>query len=70
MLLSQVNRARTRDFDCFLTVSLITEAGDSLDLVISRNSLAQADKGPPQDCEDPSDSLLSFLHYRTNSIAL
>nr|XP_029519711.1 glutamate receptor-interacting protein 2-like isoform X2 [Oncorhynchus nerka] len=66
----QVNRARTRDFDCFLTVSLITEAGDSLDLVISRNSLAQADKGPPQDCEDPSDSLLSFLHYRTNSIAL
>uniref|UniRef100_A0A8C8MFU2 PDZ domain-containing protein n=1 Tax=Oncorhynchus tshawytscha TaxID=74940 RepID=A0A8C8MFU2_ONCTS len=66
----QVNRVRTRDFDCFLTVSLITEAGDSLDLVISRNSLAQADKGPPQDCEDPSDSLLSFLHYRTNSIAL
>uniref|UniRef100_A0A8C7IJN7 Glutamate receptor interacting protein 2 n=1 Tax=Oncorhynchus kisutch TaxID=8019 RepID=A0A8C7IJN7_ONCKI len=43
----QVNRVRTRDFDCFLTVSLITEAGDSLDLVISRNSLAQADKGPP-----------------------
>uniref|UniRef100_A0A8C8J7F5 PDZ domain-containing protein n=1 Tax=Oncorhynchus tshawytscha TaxID=74940 RepID=A0A8C8J7F5_ONCTS len=30
----QVNRVRTRDFDCFLTVSLITEAGDSLDLVI------------------------------------
>ncbi|XP_038863429.1 glutamate receptor-interacting protein 2-like [Salvelinus namaycush] len=66
----QVNRARTRDFDCCLAVSLITEAGDSLDLVISRNSLAQADNGPPQDCEDPSDSLFSFLHYRTNSIAL
>uniref|UniRef100_A0A674AYV0 Glutamate receptor interacting protein 2a n=1 Tax=Salmo trutta TaxID=8032 RepID=A0A674AYV0_SALTR len=66
----QVNRVRTRDFDCCLTVSLITEAGDSLDLVISRNSLAQADNGPPQDCEDPSDSLFSFLHYRTNSITL
>uniref|UniRef100_A0A673ZKA3 Glutamate receptor interacting protein 2a n=1 Tax=Salmo trutta TaxID=8032 RepID=A0A673ZKA3_SALTR len=35
----QVNRARTRDFDCCLTVPLITEAGDSLDLVISRNPL-------------------------------
>eukprot|EP00063_Salmo_salar_P025993 XP_014000828.1 PREDICTED: glutamate receptor-interacting protein 2-like isoform X3 [Salmo salar] len=66
----QVNRVRTRDFDCCLTVSLITEAGDSLDLVIRRNSLAQADNGPPQDCEDPSDSLFSFLHYRTNSITL
>ncbi|CAB1329274.1 unnamed protein product [Coregonus sp. 'balchen'] len=66
----QVNRARTRDFDCCLTVPLITEAGDSLDLVISRNSLAQADNGPPLDCEDPSDSLFSFLHYSTNSIAL
>ncbi|XP_041702707.1 glutamate receptor-interacting protein 2 isoform X3 [Coregonus clupeaformis] len=66
----QVNRARTRDFDCCLTVPLITEAGDSLVLVISRNSLAQADNGPPLDCEDPSDSLFSFLHYSTNSIAL
>uniref|UniRef100_A0A673ZGU2 Glutamate receptor interacting protein 2a n=1 Tax=Salmo trutta TaxID=8032 RepID=A0A673ZGU2_SALTR len=66
----QVNRARTRDFDCCLTVPLITEAGDSLDLVISRNPLAQADNGPPQDCEDPSDSLLDFPYYRTNSIAL
>ncbi|XP_029477384.1 glutamate receptor-interacting protein 2a isoform X1 [Oncorhynchus nerka] len=66
----QVNRARTRDFDCCLTVPLITEAGDSLDLVIRRNPLAQADNGPPQDCEDPSDSLLDFPYYRTNSIAL
>ncbi|CAB1336115.1 unnamed protein product, partial [Coregonus sp. 'balchen'] len=66
----QVNRARTRDFDCCLTVPLITEAGDSLDLVISRNPLAQADNGPPQDCEDPSDSLFDFPYYRTNSIAL
>uniref|UniRef100_A0A8C7M8I8 Glutamate receptor interacting protein 2a n=1 Tax=Oncorhynchus kisutch TaxID=8019 RepID=A0A8C7M8I8_ONCKI len=66
----QVNRVRTRDFDCCLTVPLITEAGDSLDLVIRRNPLAQADNGPPQDCEDPSDSLLDFPYYRTNSIAL
>uniref|UniRef100_A0A8C7FZZ8 Glutamate receptor interacting protein 2a n=1 Tax=Oncorhynchus kisutch TaxID=8019 RepID=A0A8C7FZZ8_ONCKI len=42
----QVNRVRTRDFDCCLTVPLITEAGDSLDLVIRRNPLAQADNGP------------------------
>uniref|UniRef100_A0A4W5QM63 Glutamate receptor interacting protein 2a n=1 Tax=Hucho hucho TaxID=62062 RepID=A0A4W5QM63_9TELE len=44
----QVNRARTRDFDCCLTVPLMTEAGDSLDLVISRNPLAQADNGTKQ----------------------
>uniref|UniRef100_A0A4W6E3K4 Glutamate receptor interacting protein 2a n=1 Tax=Lates calcarifer TaxID=8187 RepID=A0A4W6E3K4_LATCA len=36
----QVNRVRTRDLDCCLTVPLIMEAGDSLDLVISRNPLA------------------------------
>uniref|UniRef100_A0A8C7G0W6 Glutamate receptor interacting protein 2a n=1 Tax=Oncorhynchus kisutch TaxID=8019 RepID=A0A8C7G0W6_ONCKI len=48
----QVNRVRTRDFDCCLTVPLITEAGDSLDLVIRRNPLAQADNGPPQDSKN------------------
>uniref|UniRef100_A0A670I6F0 Glutamate receptor interacting protein 2 n=1 Tax=Podarcis muralis TaxID=64176 RepID=A0A670I6F0_PODMU len=36
----QVNRIRTRDFDCCLAVPLISEAGDKLDLVISRNPLA------------------------------
>uniref|UniRef100_A0A3B5KV45 PDZ domain-containing protein n=1 Tax=Xiphophorus couchianus TaxID=32473 RepID=A0A3B5KV45_9TELE len=36
----QVNRVRTRDLDCCLTVPLIMEAGDCLDLVISRNPLA------------------------------
>uniref|UniRef100_A0A3Q3M7I1 Glutamate receptor interacting protein 2a n=1 Tax=Mastacembelus armatus TaxID=205130 RepID=A0A3Q3M7I1_9TELE len=41
--LLQVNRARTRDLDCCLTVPLIMEAGDSLDLVISRNPLTVAD---------------------------
>uniref|UniRef100_A0A8C2FUF0 Glutamate receptor-interacting protein 2-like n=1 Tax=Cyprinus carpio TaxID=7962 RepID=A0A8C2FUF0_CYPCA len=38
----QVNHARTRDFDCCLAVPLITEAGEHLQLVISRNPLAQA----------------------------
>uniref|UniRef100_A0A8U8C7D8 Uncharacterized protein n=1 Tax=Geospiza parvula TaxID=87175 RepID=A0A8U8C7D8_GEOPR len=42
----QVNRIRTRDFDCCLAVPLISEAGDKLDLVISRNPLALAANGP------------------------
>uniref|UniRef100_A0A8C9G557 Glutamate receptor interacting protein 2 n=1 Tax=Pavo cristatus TaxID=9049 RepID=A0A8C9G557_PAVCR len=42
----QVNRVRTRDFDCCLTVPLISEAGDKLDLVISRNPLAA--NAPPE----------------------
>ncbi|KAH0630192.1 hypothetical protein JD844_012906 [Phrynosoma platyrhinos] len=36
----QVNRIRTRDLDCCLAVPLISEAGNKLDLVISRNPLA------------------------------
>uniref|UniRef100_A0A8C7EB41 Glutamate receptor interacting protein 2 n=1 Tax=Nothoprocta perdicaria TaxID=30464 RepID=A0A8C7EB41_NOTPE len=43
----QVNRVRTRDLDCCLAVPLISEAGDKLDLVISRNPLARA---PPAPC--------------------
>ncbi|CAL8337702.1 unnamed protein product [Lota lota] len=35
----QVNHVRTRDFDCCLAVPLITEAGDRLELVVSRNPL-------------------------------
>ncbi|XP_044208177.1 glutamate receptor-interacting protein 2-like isoform X3 [Thunnus albacares] len=66
----QVNRVRTRDLDCCLTVPLIMEAGDSLDLVISRNPLATADTGLPDDCDDPSNSLFCFSEHRTNSIAL
>lgn len=66
----QVNRVRTRDLDCCLTVPLITEAGDRLDLVISRNPLAAADVELPSDCDEPSNSLLCFANYRTNSIAL
>ncbi|KAG7228195.1 hypothetical protein INR49_013358 [Caranx melampygus] len=67
----QVNHVRTRDLDCCLTVPLIMEAGDSLDLVISRNPLAAAaDTGLSDDCEDPSNSLFCFPEHRTNSIAL
>ncbi|KAG1973392.1 glutamate receptor-interacting protein 2a isoform X7 [Pimephales promelas] len=51
----QVNHARTRDFDCCLAVPLITEAGEHLQLVISRNPLAQAHIWPPKDCQDPSE---------------
>ncbi|XP_052419408.1 glutamate receptor-interacting protein 2 isoform X2 [Carassius gibelio] len=49
----QVNHARTRDFDCCLAVPLITEAGEHLQLVISRNPLAQAHIWPPKNCQDP-----------------
>uniref|UniRef100_A0A8C1YM78 Glutamate receptor interacting protein 2a n=1 Tax=Cyprinus carpio TaxID=7962 RepID=A0A8C1YM78_CYPCA len=56
----QVNHARTRDFDCCLAVPLITEAGEHLQLVISRNPLAQAHVWPPKNCQDPSElSLVS-----------
>lgn len=51
----QVNHARTRDFDCCLAVPLITEAGEHLQLVISRNPLAQAHVWPPKNCQDPSE---------------
>ena len=69
-LLFQVNRVRTRDLDCCLTVPLIMEAGDSLDLVISRNPLAAADTGLPDDCDQPSNSLFCFPEHMTSSIAL
>ncbi|XP_040008159.1 glutamate receptor-interacting protein 2-like [Xiphias gladius] len=66
----QVNRVRTRDLDCCLTVPLIMETGDCLNLVISRNPLAAADTGLPDDCDDPSNSLSCFPEHRTNSIAV
>ncbi|XP_035677614.1 glutamate receptor-interacting protein 1-like isoform X6 [Branchiostoma floridae] len=37
----QVNNSRTRDFDCCLAVPLIAASGDKIELVISRNPLAQ-----------------------------
>ncbi|KAB1264365.1 Glutamate receptor-interacting protein 2 [Camelus dromedarius] len=42
----QVNHVRTRDLDCCLTVPLLAEAGDVLELVISRNPLAQGSRAP------------------------
>lgn len=41
----QVNCVRTRDLDCGLAVPLLTEAGDSLDLVVSRTAGAASDGG-------------------------
>uniref|UniRef100_A0A8C1RVP2 Glutamate receptor interacting protein 2b n=1 Tax=Cyprinus carpio TaxID=7962 RepID=A0A8C1RVP2_CYPCA len=52
----QVNHVRTRDFDCCLAVPLITEAGDRLELVISRNPLAQPGVTQPHDTQ-PHDTL-------------
>ncbi|XP_078207842.1 glutamate receptor-interacting protein 2 isoform X31 [Callithrix jacchus] len=42
----QVNHVRTRDFDCCLAVPLLAEAGDVLELVISRNMLAHSSRAP------------------------
>ncbi|XP_063282348.1 glutamate receptor-interacting protein 2 isoform X3 [Pelobates fuscus] len=39
----QVNHVRTRDFDCCLAVPLLSDAGDRLDLVISRTPLVTQD---------------------------
>ncbi|XP_073431097.1 glutamate receptor-interacting protein 2 isoform X6 [Dendrobates tinctorius] len=36
----QVNHVRTRDFDCCLAVPLLSDAGDRLDLVITRKSVS------------------------------
>ncbi|KAG8516940.1 Glutamate receptor-interacting protein 2 [Galemys pyrenaicus] len=42
----QVNHVRTRDFDCCLAVPLLAEAGDVLQLVVSRNPLARSNRAP------------------------
>ena len=73
ILIFQVNHVRTRDLDCCLTVPLIIEAGDSLELVISRNPVAAAavaDTVLPDDCNHPSHSLFGSPEARTSSIAL
>uniref|UniRef100_A0AAQ5WXN4 PDZ domain-containing protein n=1 Tax=Amphiprion ocellaris TaxID=80972 RepID=A0AAQ5WXN4_AMPOC len=64
----QVNHVRTRDLDCCLTVPLIMEAGDSLDLVISRNPLAGRfwlggrPPPPPQSLPSPQAKPHAALH--------
>uniref|UniRef100_A0A4W5P5R9 PDZ domain-containing protein n=1 Tax=Hucho hucho TaxID=62062 RepID=A0A4W5P5R9_9TELE len=74
----QVNHVRTRDFDCCLAVPLITEAGDKLELVISRNPLAQQ-LNHEQDCLDQDQGLLisalqsnsrEHHHYTTTTRAM
>uniref|UniRef100_A0A8C6UAB7 Glutamate receptor interacting protein 2a n=1 Tax=Neogobius melanostomus TaxID=47308 RepID=A0A8C6UAB7_9GOBI len=66
----QVNRIRTRDLDCCLTVPLLMEAGESLDLVISRNPLALGDTGLTDISNDSTNSLFGFSEPRTKSISL
>ncbi|XP_072328206.1 glutamate receptor-interacting protein 2 isoform X4 [Scyliorhinus torazame] len=62
----QVNHIRTRDFDCCLTVPLISESGDRLDLVISRNPLALTTRTRSEDCEASRSGhrLLQRAEYR------
>ncbi|XP_071816235.1 glutamate receptor-interacting protein 2-like isoform X3 [Apostichopus japonicus] len=45
----QVNQTRTRNFDCCMVVPLIAASGNKLDLVLSRNPIAQLKLGPPSD---------------------
>uniref|UniRef100_A0AAY4B517 PDZ domain-containing protein n=1 Tax=Denticeps clupeoides TaxID=299321 RepID=A0AAY4B517_9TELE len=54
----QVNHVQMRDFNCCLAVPLITEAGDKLDLVISRNPLAQATPPSSTGLQHPLSSLI------------
>ncbi|KAL7828899.1 hypothetical protein SRHO_G00325330 [Serrasalmus rhombeus] len=56
----QVNHVRTRDFDCCLAVPLMAEAGDHLQLVISRNPLIQAPLWPLKDGPQPADTLTTL----------
>ncbi|OXB82981.1 UNVERIFIED_CONTAM: hypothetical protein H355_001324, partial [Colinus virginianus] len=63
----QVNRVRTRDFDCCLTVPLISEAGDKLDLVISRNPLA-ANAPPEGNGELPAQAALTEVKTRVQTL--
>lgn len=66
----QVNHVRTRDLDCCLTVPLIIEAGQSLDLVISRNPPAATDASWAAVVHNPSDSLFRPLEDRMGGVAL
>lgn len=57
----QINKVRTRDFDCSLAIPLIADAGESLDIVVCRNPLThnktalkepQRRKAPPEPTEE------------------
>uniref|UniRef100_A0A8C9VGX1 Glutamate receptor interacting protein 2a n=1 Tax=Scleropages formosus TaxID=113540 RepID=A0A8C9VGX1_SCLFO len=66
----QVNHIRTREMDCCLAVPLIMEAGDKLELVISRNPLFQANWAQPEGCDDISSSTLSPKEHQSNTMDL
>ncbi|XP_018602379.1 glutamate receptor-interacting protein 2 [Scleropages formosus] len=66
----QVNHVRTRDFDCCLAVPLITEAGDKLELVISRNPLSQGCTGQPQGFKEAPSTLPNSRDHKTSSMDL
>nr|XP_023669129.1 glutamate receptor-interacting protein 2-like isoform X4 [Paramormyrops kingsleyae] len=66
----QVNHVRTSDSDCCLAVPLITDTGDKLELVISRNPLVPATPGQFVDCEDPSATQLNARESQTHTIHL
>ncbi|KAF4072584.1 hypothetical protein AMELA_G00264800 [Ameiurus melas] len=66
----QVNHVRTRDFDCCLAVPLIAEAGDQLQLVISRNPLTQASRWSLEDNREVSDTLLTVPVHSSNKTGL
>lgn len=70
LLHSQVNHVRTRDFDCCLAVPLITEAGDKLELVVSRNPLAQPGVGQPLDCHSISAPLTHSREHNNSTMDL
>ncbi|XP_048879822.1 glutamate receptor-interacting protein 2 isoform X2 [Brienomyrus brachyistius] len=66
----QVNHVRTRDFDCCLAVPLITEAGDKLELVISRNPLVQGTSGQLPDFKEASATLPISREHKTSCMDL
>uniref|UniRef100_A0A8C1ZYQ8 Glutamate receptor interacting protein 2b n=1 Tax=Cyprinus carpio TaxID=7962 RepID=A0A8C1ZYQ8_CYPCA len=66
----QVNHVRTREFDCCLAVPLITEAGDKLELVISRNPLAQPGVAQPHDCHPHFNPVGHSREHQTSTLDL
>ncbi|XP_016346205.1 glutamate receptor-interacting protein 2-like, partial [Sinocyclocheilus anshuiensis] len=66
----EVNHVRTRDFDCCLAVPLITEAGDKLELVISRNPLAQLGVAQPHDCHPHFNPVGHSREHQTSTLDL
>ncbi|RXM96619.1 Glutamate receptor-interacting protein 2 [Acipenser ruthenus] len=66
----QVNHVRTRDFDCCLAVPLITEAGDKLELVISRKARALSARAQTEDCKEMQGKLPGTRESTTTTMDL